>query len=68
MGGTGFRTGNMTVTYAYAAYVYVNVNVSYKNEKLKKRYPSQKLHARIYGNHAPTQTGQENTEMDSASS
>ena len=40
MGGTGFRTGTMTVAYAYAAYAYVNVNVSYKNEKLKKRYPS----------------------------
>ena len=40
MGGTGFRTGTMTVAYAYAAYAYVNVNVSYKSEKLKKRYSS----------------------------
>ena len=40
MGGTGFRTGTMTVAYAYAAYAYVNINVSYKNEKIKKRYPS----------------------------
>ena len=30
MGGTGFRTGTMTVAYACAAYAYVNVNVLYK--------------------------------------
>ena len=29
MGGTGFRTGTMTVAYACAAYAYVNVNVLY---------------------------------------
>ena len=35
----GGTTGTMTVAYAYAVYACVNVNVSYKNEKLKKRYP-----------------------------